>query len=251
MSGGDLWGPSETGDRRVAPVLTVALTLEPGGWPEAEARRAEIDAHFAARQATNPHLWNGDILLLRDRRFAAGHLEGRVRRTDFAAFLWWRDQGWPLDFGMVNVFALAALEGADGAFLMGVMGAHTSSAGGIYFPGGTPDLSDLAADGRLDLEASAWRELHEETGLTRADVARDAGFTAVFDGPRLALLRRLVLPEPAEAAARRIRAFLRRDDLPELADIAVIHSEKDITPQMAPFAVAYMRHLWGARRPMP
>lgn len=248
MNADPIWGPSE--DRRAAPVLSVSLTLEPGGWPEADARRTEVEAHFAAQQAANPHLWNGDILLLREHSLVDGRLDGRVRRTDFAAFLWWRAQGWP-DLGMVNVFALAALEGADGAFLMGVMGAHTSSAGRIYFPGGTPDLSDLTADGRLDLDASVWRELREETGLTAADIARDAGLTAVVDGPRLALLRRLVLPGPAEDTARRIRAFLGRDDLPELSDIAVIHSERDITPQMAPFAVAYMRHLWGATRPTP
>lgn len=248
MSADAVWGEIGHQDRRVAPVLSVSLVLEDGGWPEAEARRGEIEAHFAARQAANPHLWNGDVLLLRAHHFADGHLEGRVRQSDFAAFLWWRDQGWP-DLGMVNVFALAALEGADGAFLMGVMGAHTSSAGRIYFPGGTPDLSDLSADGRLDLEASVWRELQEETGLAAADVARDAGFTAVFDGPRLALLRRLVLPEPAQDAAHRIRAFLARDRLPELSDMAIVRNVRDITPQMAPFAVAYMRQRWHDAQP--
>jgi len=249
VSADAVWG-TDTQDRRIAPVLSLSVTLEDGGWPEAEARRDEIDAHFAARQADNPHLWNGDILLLRDHRFEGGRLEGRVRRTDFASFLWWRDQGWP-DLGMTNLFALAALEGADGAFLMGVMGAHTSSAGRIYFPGGTPDLSDLTADGRLDLEASVWRELAEETGLAPADVARDAGFTAVLDGPRLALLRRLVLPGSAEDAARRIRAFLARDALPELSDMAIVRNVRDISPQMAPFAVAYIRHLWSVARPQP
>ncbi|MDQ0503892.1 NUDIX hydrolase [Xanthobacter agilis] len=244
MSADPLWGQDDTKDRRVAPVRSVCLTLEDGGWPEAEARQAEIDSHFALRQRANPHLWNGDILLLRDHRFADGHLDGRVRRTTFASFLWWRDQGWP-DLGMVNVFALAALEGADGAFLMGVMGAHTASAGRIYFPGGTPDLSDLTTDGHLDLAGSVWRELAEETGLAVADVTRDAGFTAVFDGPRLALLRRLLLPEPAADAARRIHAFLGRETLPELSAMAIVRNVKDISPQMAPFAVAYMRHLWN------
>ncbi|WP_454914722.1 NUDIX hydrolase [Xanthobacter sediminis] len=248
MSADPIWGEGTNGDRRVAPVLSLSVTLEDGGWPEAEAHRGEINAHFAARQAANPHLWNGDILLLRDHLFADGRLEGRVRRTDFASFLWWRDEGWP-DLGMVNLFALAALEGSDGAFLMGVMGAHTASAGRIYFPGGTPDLSDLSADGRLDLDASVWRELAEETGLAAKDVAHDAGFTAVSDGPRLALLRRLVLPEPAEDAARRIRAFLAGETLPELSDMAVVRNVRDISSQMAPFAVAYIRHLWGAARP--
>ncbi|WP_234053257.1 MULTISPECIES: NUDIX hydrolase [unclassified Xanthobacter] len=248
MSADAVWGTITHEDRRIAPVLSLSLTLEAGGWPEADARRDEIAAHFAARQAANPHLWNGDILLLRSHRFGQGHLEGRVRQTDFASFLWWRDQGWP-DLGMVNIFALAALEGADGGFLMGVMGAQTSSAGRIYFPGGTPDLSDLTADGHLDLEASLWRELQEETGLCRADMGHDGGFIAVFDGPRLALLRRLVLPQGAQDAAGRIRAFLADDPMPELSDMAIVRNVKDISPQMAPFAVAYMRHRWDIASP--
>lgn len=247
MSADAVWGENGGTGQRIAPVLSVSLELETGGWPEADAHRGEVESHFQRRQADNPHLWNGDILLLRRHAFTEGRLEGQARLTDFAAFLWWRDQGWP-DLGMVNVFALAALEGADGGFLMGVMGPHTSSAGRIYFPGGTPDPSDLTAQGKVDLEGSVWRELTEETGLTSADVAQDLGFTAVFDGPRLALLRRLVLKEEAEAARERIRAFLRREHLPELSDMAIFHRPADVTPALhpfvAPFALAYLRHRW-------
>lgn len=250
MSDDAVWGQLDEEGRRVAPVRHLRLRLEPGGWPEAEAHRAEIDHHFAARQAANPHLWNGDILLMRGHQFTDGVLDGQVRLADFASFLWWRDQGWP-DLGMINIFALAALEGADGAFLMGVMGPHTSTAGRIYFPGGTPDPNDLTPDGTLDLAGSVWRELLEETGLGPDDVACDAGFTAVFDGPRLALLRRLILPEPAAVAAARIRAFLAREAQPELADMAIVRNGKDISSQMAPFAVAYMRDRWGGAPSAP
>lgn len=246
MSTDPLWGVDVTTDRRVVPVRGLDLVLEPGGWPEAEACRVEIDAHFARRQAANPHLWNGAILLLRDHAFADGVLRGRFRQTDFASFLWWRDLGWPQDLNAVNAFALAAIESADGAFLMGVMGSHTSSAGRIYFPGGTPDLSDVTAHGAVDLEASAWRELQEETGLARADVALDGGFFAVFDGPRLGLMRRLVLKAGTDAAVAQVRRFLARETLPELADLAAVRAAADLTPQMAPFAVDYMQARWAA-----
>lgn len=232
-------------DWRIAPARGLDFTLEAGGWPEAEARRAEIDADFAARKAANPHLWNGQILLLRRFDFRDGCLSGTFRQTDFATFLWWRHDGWR-DLGMVNAFGLAALEGADGGFVLGVMGPQTSSAGRIYFPGGTPDPADVTAGGQVDLEASVWRELGEETGLVRADVARDEGWSVVFDGPRLALLRRLVFPEPADALAARIRAFLARERAPELSDVAVVHKEADISPHMVPFATAYIRGRWRA-----
>lgn len=233
-------------DRRIAPVLGLDLAFEAGGWSEMEPRRAEIEAHFARRAADNPFLWNGPILLMRRHAFAGGVLSGAFRQTDFAAFTYWRDAGWR-DEGMVNAFALAAIEGSDGGFVLGVMGPHTASAGRIYFPGGTPDPSDVTPEGRVDLHASMLRELAEETGLSASDISRDAGFTAIFDGPRVALMGRLVFDAPAQELAARIRAFLAREERPELADVAVVRSEADITPAMAPFAADYMRWRWAER----
>ena len=45
----------------VIPIDHLALSFEPWRWPFAEARRAEIDAHFAARRAERPHMWNGRV----------------------------------------------------------------------------------------------------------------------------------------------------------------------------------------------
>lgn len=238
------WGAAWTTGRRIAPVRRLDLTVEEGGWPELAGRRAEVEAHFARRAADNPHLWNGPVLLLRDHALRDGTLSGAFRHTDFAHFTFWRDQGWP-DLGLVNAFALAAIEGADGGFVLGVMGPHTASAGRTYFPGGTPDPSDITPDGRVDLHASMLRELAEETGLTPADIVRDDGFTGIFDGPRIALLGRLVFAVPAAELVGRIRAFLAREARPELADVAVVHGPADITPAMAPFAVDYMRSCWA------
>ncbi|NMN59945.1 8-oxo-dGTP pyrophosphatase MutT (NUDIX family) [Xanthobacter sp. SG618] len=242
MSGG--WGQDWTVDRRIVPVHRLGLAFEPGGWSEMAPRRGEIEAHFARRAADNPHLWNGPILLLARHDFTDGVLSGAFRQTDFAAFTFWRDEGWK-DEGMVNAFALAAIEGSDGGFVLGVMGPHTASAGRIYFPGGTPDPSDITPDNRVDLHASMLRELTEETGLLPADILRDDGFTGLFDGPRVALMGRLVFDAPAEDLAARIRTFLAAEAEPELADVAVVKSEADLAPAMAPFAVDYMRWRWA------
>jgi hypothetical protein len=45
---------------------------------------------------------------------------------------------------------MAALRGADGAFLLGEMAPHTTNGGQIYFLAGTPDPSDVF-DGKVDL----------------------------------------------------------------------------------------------------
>lgn len=236
-------GWNEEEDRRIVPVRALDFTLEPGGWPETEPHRAEVEAYFAMRLAANPHLWNGAILLLRDAALENGVLRGAFRQTDFATFLWWQAQGWP-DMGLRNAFALNVLEGSDGGIVLGVMAPHTSASGRIYFPGGTPDLSDVTAGGRVDLAASAARELTEETGLLPEDVAQDLGFTAVYDGPRLALLKRLVFAMPAQELACRIRAFIAREEMPEFSDVLVVHGEQDMVPAIVPFAAHYLRARW-------
>lgn len=237
------WGHNDDEARRIAPVLSLDLRVEDGGWPEAEARRAEIEAYYSERSTQNPHMWNGPILVSRDPSFSEGRLRARCRHTDFATLLWWRDHGWP-PMGAANIFSLAALEGADGGFVLGVMGAHTATAGRIYFPGGTPDPADITPAGEVDLLGSAFREMAEETGLTAGDVAADHGWTGIFDGPRVALLRRLVFAESAQELAARIRRFLASEKLPELADVSVVQSEADITDKVVPFSVAYMRARW-------
>ena len=45
----------------VVPLDDVAFAFAPRDWPFARERRAEIAAHFAAKQVQTPELWNGRI----------------------------------------------------------------------------------------------------------------------------------------------------------------------------------------------
>ncbi len=178
------------------------------------------------------------MLLLHEQAIADRVMTGSYLETDFASFLAWRDWGFP-DRSVCNAFPQAALLAADGAFLLGVMGDHTANAGRVYFPSGTPDPSDIDGD-RVDIGASLTRELSEETGLDADDLAVAPGWTAVRDGPRIALFRVMRSAEPAVAFRQRILANFASVADPELADIHIVGSPADYVPQMTGYVTAYL-----------
>lgn len=226
----------------IAPVDHLDLVVEPRRWPFADERRADIDAHFAARRRRTPAIWNGRVLLLDSWRLADATLRGRFFETAFADFVAWRDWGFP-DRTVTNCFGMAALRAADGAFLLGVMAAHTVNAGRIYFPAGTPDLSDIV-DGRVDLAGNVTRELAEETGLTPADIDVAPGWHAVLAGAGIAMMRLVDVRQTAADLRACILEHLARQSEPELADIRIVRAPCDFDPMMPDFVTAFLTHAW-------
>src|ERR1700743_1065881 len=219
-------------------VTTLDLTYEPWDWPFATRRRADIDAHFAAKQREKPNIWNGRVLLARRPACVAGRFSASYFDTDFASFLAWRDWGF-VDPTVFNSFGMGALRCADGAFVMGEMGAHTSTAGRVYFPAGTPDLDDIVGD-RVDIAGRVMRELEEETGLTPDDSQAAAHWDCVTVGPAIALIRVLDVAMPAEALRARIEANLARQKQPELSAIHLVRERPDISAAMPRFVAAFI-----------
>jgi 8-oxo-dGTP pyrophosphatase MutT (NUDIX family) len=219
-------------------VTTLDLKYEPWDWPFAAGRRADIDAHFAAKKREKPGIWNGRVLLARrpawvGERFSASYFE-----TDFASFLAWRDWGFP-DASVFNGFGMGALRCADGAFVMGEMGPHTSTAGRIYFPAGTPDPDDIVGD-RVDIAGSVARELEEETGLTPADYEMSPHWDCITAGSAIALIRILDVAMPGDALRARIEANLARQKQPELSAIHLVRARGDISTSMPRFVAAFI-----------
>jgi hypothetical protein len=221
------------------PLARLDLRFEAAAWPFADERRAEIDAHFARLRAAKPQMWNGRVLILRRGDIFDGVLSGAYSEVDFASFIAWRDWGFP-DTSVRNCFPMAALRSSDGAFLLGVMGAHTANAGRIYFASGTPDPNDIVGDA-VDLERSVMRELTEETGLSAADVQPEPGWTAVPVGQRLALMKMVEARTSADDLAAGIRAFLTTQQQPELADVHIVRTLDDVGPAMPPFVTAFLK----------
>jgi len=224
----------------IVPVREASVRVAQEPWPWAEANRDLIDRHWRAALERKPQMFNGRVLLSRRPAIVDGRYEAICLPVDFAAFLTWRDLGWP-DKTMVNGFSMAALRAADGPWLAGVQGGHTASSGQIYFAAGTPDLSDVRPDGTLDLQGNIVRELAEETGLDASELTFADGWRAVLDGGRVALMREARSALPADALARRIRDFIAADPAPELADVRLFHSPADIDPaRTPPFMVAWL-----------
>jgi 8-oxo-dGTP pyrophosphatase MutT (NUDIX family) len=227
-------------------VTTLDLKVRPQPWPFADGRRAEIDAHFAVEQRKRPKLWNGRILLGCNPVFAAGRFSADYFETDFASFLAWRDWGFP-DRGVFNGFGMGALRSRDGAFVLGEMGEHTSNAGRIYFPSGTPDRDDVSGD-RLDIEGSIAREVEEETGVAAADYRAEPHWDCVCTGAAVAMMRLLHIDMPGEALRARIEANLARQAQPELAGIHLVRGTGDLTATMPRFVTAYLEQQFRAQR---
>jgi hypothetical protein len=219
-------------------VTALDLRFQPRPWPFAGERRAEIDAHFAIKQAEKPQIWNGRILLARNPEFSGERFSARYFEADFASFLAWRDWGFP-DTSVFNGSGMGALRCSDGAFVMGEMGRHTSNAGRIYFPSGTPDLDDIR-DGAVDIAGSVAREVLEETGLEPADYRAAADWDCVVSGAAIAMIRILDVAVTGDELRARIEANLARQQQPELAAIHLVRAASDLTAAMPRFVTAFI-----------
>lgn len=232
-------------EARIFPLTALDCRHQQVDWAFEREGAAEIAAFWADFKRRTPECFNGRIFLQHRWREEGGTYHGDYLETDFAAFLAWREFGFP-GAPMRNGFAMAALKAADGAYLLGEMGQGTANPGKIYFAAGTPDPEDRLPDGTLDLEGSVLRELSEETGLRPDEVRVGAGWTCVELGPRVAFMRPVSIDMPAREA--RALMLARMANLPEqeLADIHIVRGRGDIDEaRMPPFQVAYLRWAFG------
>lgn len=225
-----------------------ACRLVVGGrrWAFAELHAAEIDAHWARRSAENSQFFNGRIHLLFESSLAGGRFEGELLATDFKSYLYWRDMGFP-DQSVRDAFGSALIRSAEGHVLLGRQREGNINSGLVYLPGGFIDGRDVGPDGAVDVVGSVLREVHEETGLGRDEIAVVPGHWLTMTGPLISIAVEVVSPLPSAALAARVRAHLEADPNSELTGIVIAKGGSDIAGLAMPeFAPILLGRLFGS-----
>ena len=231
-------------DGAIVPLAGLEARIEPYDWVFPRERAPEIAAHWAGISAGKPAMFNGRVMLQHRAAIVDGVFHAGYFEADYAAFISWRDFGYPGPI-IRNGFAMAALRAADGAFLCGVMGGHTANPGKVYFAAGTPDREDARPDGTLDLAGSVTRELCEETGLTPGEVVVEPSWTAVTLAGRIAFMRPVTVPLPAQEARALMLSRMAEQAEPELSDVVIVRGPADADGfDMLPFMRPYLDHIW-------
>ena len=227
---------------RIENVDGLDCRIESFDWRFARDCAAEIAAHWCGLAAGRPSMFDGRVFMMHRGEVVDGRLASAHFETSFSAFISWRDFGFK-DRTVRNCFAMAALRGNDGAFVLAEMGAHTANGGKIYFPAGTPDLEDARGE-VLDLDGSVLRELEEETGLAPHEVRLGKGWTLVDAGPRLGCMKIVEIDAPALEIKRDLDARIAAQSEAELAAMRVVRSARDFDAvRMPDFIVAYLAHM--------
>lgn len=241
-------GPTREDGALVSRLAGCDLTVGDDRWPYMIDNAAAIERHWAARLAESPHFFNGRIFALASGAVAGEHFTGRLAAIDFKSFLHWRESGYP-ETGLRDAFGSALVRSAEGHVLLGRQKPGHVNSGLAYPPGGFIDVQDVAADGRVDVAASAARELAEETGLAAADFTRMPGFWLTRLGALVSFGAEFRSPLPTDAlAAEWVRAMRTAAD-PELDGVVVIRSVADLDDSVSAFARALVRAVFAADPP--
>lgn len=219
----------------VLPLEDVQLAAGEGRLSFETENRAEIEQHWRAALAANPRLWNGQFFMFEDVRIADGALIGTGRTTDFATFLFWRDNGRPGDVTHITGTSMPVM--ADGSLFAIRMASHTANAGHLYFPAGSFDAADVTG-GRFDVSGNIARELAEETGLEFCEAYAEAAHTAVLAGGAIHVTRRNRLPFGFDDALARLRRHQAETGDDEIETAVAVTARGEALRRLKPYARA-------------
>lgn len=214
---------------RVFLAQTASLKVDPNAtWTYAANHRDVIDVHWKMALAANPNFFNGTIHVLGRMHVEDGHFDATLIPTEFKNFLYWRDEGFPLEARVKDAFGSALIHSREGYIILGRQRPGNINEGQAYLPGGFIDQRDVSAAGTVDLRASVAREVAEETGLGPNELAAGAGFIVTDVHPHVSFAVPYTSHLSADELVARIRAHIAAEADPELAEPVVLKSPADI-----------------------
>lgn len=230
--------------KHVVEVETCRLRAGDGRWRFSDENAARIDAHWARRSAESSCFFNGVIHLLEDGGIGPGGYEGRLLRTDFKSYLYWRDTGFP-EAGVRDAFGSALIRSAEGHVVLGRQREGNINAGLTYLPGGFIDPRDIGGDGIVDIDGSVARELAEETGLAiGTHLLPETGYLLTFSGPLVSVACRFSSPLGSAALGRLVSDHIAADRDAELAAPVIVRRREDLAGLSMPsYAHVLLDHL--------
>lgn len=223
-----LYSSDTAGPVRIVPTQSCRLTVDPTArWPFAERHAAAIDAHWQTRTAESAALFNGRIFVMDGVACDAARLQGRLIPIEFKSFLYWRETG-ESDRTVYDAFGSALIRARCGAVLLGRQRAGNINAGLTYLPGGFIDPRDVGDNGLVDVTGSVLREVAEETGLPARLVTVRPGHLITFCGQQVSVAVEVAVNLGADEMLERVRAHLAAETDPELDDVVLVSSGRDL-----------------------
>jgi 8-oxo-dGTP pyrophosphatase MutT (NUDIX family) len=214
-------------------LATCAFRVAHWTWPLAKEKADEIARDWQRRRAQTPEFFNGAVYLMCQHAIEGDALCGTFFKTDFATFLYWREQPAAEAQAVHEGFGASLIRSAEGYVLLGRQAPGQLNSGRVYPPSGVIDDGDVC-DGAIDIDANIRRELAEETGLDGEAVQRQPGYIVALLGRQIAIGVEWRSALPALELRARILAFTRAQSVPELDDVVIVRSQADIDESTMP-----------------
>jgi len=212
----------------VVHIETLHAELSGAAWRYAGNHRDAIVEHWRLASAANPNFFNGVVHVLADLQLSNGHARAKFLATEFQNYLYWRDEGYPLEGGVRDGFGSALIRSREGHIILGRQMPGNINEGLAYLPGGFIDCRDVGQDRRIDVAGSVMRELKEETGLGPDELDAGAGFLMTQVAAHVSFAVPYTSSLTSQELCARIRSHIAADSNPELAEVVVLRSPDDM-----------------------
>ncbi|WP_457583607.1 NUDIX hydrolase [Ensifer canadensis] len=228
----------------ILPISGVDIRVKEGAHPFHLDQVDAAQANWQAEIAANPHLFDGQMVLLRALRIEDGRVVGEGHVVPYSTFLWWRKTRTDAAF---HLFAMPVIVSSDGALILVRMGSHTANPARVYSPSGSLEPEDVI-DGRCDIAGNIRREALEETGIDLDTAIAEPGYHVLHMGRAVTVFRLYRVPETAEVLVAKTAEHIAGDPEPEIDEAIAIWGPDPGAHNYPPFIPPILTWLFDGKR---